>query len=405
MMAPPMYRQRAACQVAVIWIDWYAYHLARFEGLQESFGACGEVVGIELVGGIGVHQGMSFREGVPENLPVETLLPNENWGDTSRLRLSRLLWKRLSQLKPQIVLVPGYYTLPAITAALWARTHGRVSVLMTESTQQDHDRSIYKEKLKSLLIRTLFGWAVCGGNAHVRYLRTLGFLSNRIAGYYNVVGNRTLSDGVDSVRRTSAAANYNLPEQYFLYVGRLAPEKNVHGLLRAWTAYRISGGTRPLVLVGDGELASSLKQAAKISGHHDDIYFVGHKSSRELLPYFAFAGAFVLPSIREPWGLVVNEAMAAGLPVFVSSRCGCAETLVENGRNGYVFDPTCEAELIDHLHRFDRLTPEEQDHMGQSSAKRIALYSPAAFGREILRIDQQTVRTKQTADRQKAGGS
>ena len=199
-------RYQVACQAVVIWIDWYAYHLARFQGLQASFGADGEIVGIELVGGVGVHQGLTFREGRPDELPIETLLPNNDWRNASKVKLSRLLWHRLSTLNPHIVLVPGYYTLPALAAALWARWHGRVSVLMTESTEQDHARATWKEKLKSVLIRRLFDWAVTGGNAHVRYLQALRFPADRIASFYNVVGNDTLRNGVGArkeCRRTA----------------------------------------------------------------------------------------------------------------------------------------------------------------------------------------------------------
>src|SRR5207247_1792609 len=59
----------------------------------------------------------------------------------------------------------------------------------------------------------------------------------------------------------------------------------------------------------------------------------------ELPLYYARAKCFVLPSISEPWGLVVNEAMASSLPVLVSNRCGCAMDLVRHGRNGFVFNP------------------------------------------------------------------
>lgn len=188
------------------------------------------------------------------------------------------------------------------------------------------------------------------------------------------------------MRSASSAADHGLPEEYLLYVGRLSPEKNVHGLLRAWAAYRANGGHRSLLLVGDGELAGSLRTAAAATGFGENVHFAGHKSSRELWPYFAYASAFVLPSTREPWGLVVNEAMAAGLPVFVSNRCGCAENLVDNGVNGYIFDPTNEAELTELFHSFDRCSTEQQTMMGEASDRRIAAYSPDAFGMQIAEI-------------------
>ncbi len=107
------------CRVAVIWIDWYAYHLARFKGLQSAIGSGGEVRGIELVGGVGVHKGYTFRVGMPEGLPVETLRPRDSWLDTGKLSLSlRAVSAAYPTLNPAVVLVPGYYTLPAMSRPL-----------------------------------------------------------------------------------------------------------------------------------------------------------------------------------------------------------------------------------------------------------------------------------------------
>lgn len=388
-MSNPIERSPCAqrqCTAVVIWIDWYAYHVARFMGLQSAFGHSGEVVGIELVGGIGVHAGIKFREDLPPDLPIETLMPEKNWRDVNKFRVACTLWRRLSELDPEIVLVPGYYSLPAIAAALWARRNDRISVLMTESAERDHVRSVWKEKLKSILIRRLFSWAVTGGAAHVRYLRQLGFRADRIAHFYDVVGNERLREHTTTLRTISAPADHHLPSSYFLYVGRLAPEKNVEALLAAWLTYRQQGGLKSLVIVGDGPNAQSLRKTAADSSFAQHAVFAGHKSSRELLPFFAFADCFVLPSTREPWGLVVNEAMAASLPLLVSSSCGCAEDLVDVGGNGYVFDPNNIDEISGYLHLFDRIKPKALSLMRETSASRISVFSPRNFGAEISDI-------------------
>ena len=311
------------CRVAVIWIDWYAYHVARFRGLESAPSLAGHTVGIELVGGIGVHAGLKFREELPQQLAIQTLMPTTSWSNANKLELAWQLWKKLSWLKPEVVLVPGYYTLPALAAAIWARVHGAASVLMTESCAMDHVRTGWKESVKGLSMRALFGWAVTGGRLHVDYLHQLGFPADRIAGFYDVVDNDMFREGTDALRKDSNASAWNLPAQpYFLYVGRLAEEKNIVMLLRSWFAYRRNGGSWPLVLVGDGPRKEELQALVAASSFAGDVYFPGLKSSAQLLPFYAFAGCFVLPSKREPWGLVVNEAMAAKLPVVVSDRCG-----------------------------------------------------------------------------------
>lgn len=384
----------AQCRAVVIWIDWYSYHVARFKGLQAAFGFNGEVYGIELIGGVGVHKGYNFREGV-QGLPVETLCATKGWHDANKVALSVALVRRLSKLGPKLVLVPGYYTLPGIAAAIWCKTTGRISVLMTETTATDHVRKGWREKIKSILIRSLFDWAVTGGAAHDRYLLQLGFSQQRIAHFYDVVGNRRIQESVSDIRLNSSPTQHGLPDHYFLFVGRLAPEKNVIDLLDAWLAYRARGGEWSLVIAGDGPDGPALKKRLEESIYKDRVCFLGHRSARELLPVYAFATTFVLPSKREPWGLVVNEAMAANLPVIVSKHCGCAEDLVHPGQNGFVFDPAHPEMLTDQLFLMSSYSEQERTRMGHVSLTLIERYTPQNFGQQIVCIADGSVRSQE----------
>ncbi len=384
-------RTPKSCDVAVIWIDWYAYHVARFLGLEETPSLMGRVVGLELVSGVGVHPGLRFREAVPEGLAVETLMPGVSWREASKVHLAMALWRRLTFLQPRVVLVPGYYTLPAIAAALWARLHRRESVLMTESTAFDHRRNFLRELLKKTMLRVLFGWAVTGGRAHVRYLKQLGFPVERILGSYDVVNNEAISGGTAALRASTPPTDACDP--YFLFVGRLAPEKNLHTLLRSWLKYRAAGGAWPLVLAGDGPERVALRQQLQDSPYAADVHFTGLLSLEELLPQYAGAGCFVLPSSREPWGLVVNEAMAAHLPVLVSTHCGCCEDLVQDGKNGFAFAPHDEEALTALLGRMAAMPAAQRSVFGQRSGEIIAGYTPRDFGRTIASIVHKTDRT------------
>lgn len=374
------------CSVAVLWIDWYAYHLSRFRALCEHPRLKGAVVGLEMVGGEGVHRGLKFREELPAGVPVVTLFPEGNWRSVSAWKLCAAVWSQLSRQDPSTVLVPGYYNAPALTAALWAKVHRKLAVLMTESTADDHHRVWWKESLKSAAIRVLFDWAISGGKAHQRYLRRLKFDPRRIARFYDNVDNNFYREGVRACRMRSRSEDFGLPTNYFLYVGRLAEEKNIGLLLEAYLAYRRQGGTWSLVLVGDGPLKRNLLQVAEESGFSADIYFEGLKSSKDLLPYYAFSRCFVLPSKIEPWGLVVNEAMASGLPVVVSKTCGCAEDLVQEGENGYRFDPRNASELSNRLSSVEALGLNELKSLGGRSLEIISHYSPEAWAGEVARI-------------------
>jgi len=92
-------------------------------------------------------------------------------------------------------------------------------------------------------------------------------------------------------------------------------------------------------LCGDGELRPTLEAQAKGLGLAEHLHFPGFAGYDELPTFYGLAGAFIQASTVEQWGLVVNEAAAAGLPLLVSEPSGCAPELVDPGRNGFLFDP------------------------------------------------------------------
>jgi len=373
---------------AIIWIDWYSYHISRLRALAEHESLKGKIAGIELVGGCGVHAGMRFRDHARDGLPITSLFPSADWKNTGQLRLALAIWRQLRILRPDTVLIPGYYTMPALAAALWAKCHRRRSVLMSETTRADHPRAWWKEFGKRFIVQALFDAGICGGKPHARYLYQLGFSDEKVARYYDVVDNAYYKNAAEAHRSEALRPRLGLPERYFLYVGRLAPEKNVSGLLDAFAHYRSSGGPSSLVLVGDGSERSSLERQAGALGIGNCVHFAGLKKTRETTLYYALAECLVLASLREPWGLVVNEAMASGLPVIVSNRCGCAEDLVATGRNGFVFDPSHNGELSTRLLAMSDLREMERRDMGNESQRVIAEYSPVHWASEVARLIQ-----------------
>ncbi len=101
--------------------------------------------------------------------------------------------------------------------------------------------------------------------------------------------------------------------------------------------------------------------------------------------YYGLASAFVLPSVKEAWGLVVNEAMAAGLPVMVSVTAGCRSDLVQDGANGFLFDPWDVNDIAGAMRRMEHLPEEARAAMGQRSRRIISAWSPKRFADGLLR--------------------
>ena len=121
-----------------------------------------------------------------------------------------------------------------------------------------------------------------------------------------------------------------------LYVSKFERRKRPGDLLTAYARLRAEGIAAQLVLVGSGPLEGDLKRRV-IDANIPDVIFPGFLNQAELPAVYAASDLFVLPSVNEPWGLVVNEAMCAGLPIVLSEEIGCAADLVQDGVNGATF--------------------------------------------------------------------
>ena len=141
-----------------------------------------------------------------------------------------------------------------------------------------------------------------------------------------------------------------------------------------------------LVLCGDGPQAALVDAAIRQSGHAEAVHRPGFLQADALARWYAPAGAFVLPSLSEPWGLVVNEAASTGLPLLVSNRAGCAATLVPEfeGSTGAQFDPLDIEEMCQKLLWMSLLPEAERRSMGERAAETVSSWGPDRFAQGTL---------------------
>jgi len=250
---------------------------------------------------------------------------------------------------------------------------------------------------------------------------------------YDAVDNEYFSKGAEEVRSPRKAAEqqrgeqssvvrgqYGLPENYFLASARFVEKKNLPRLIEAYARYRkmvdnglqdnkttgpsvvsspvvsspspVVGGPvvsgRPsapwsLVLLGDGPLKSDLCHLISDLGLQHSVLLPGFKQYPDLPAYYGLASAFIHASTTEQWGLVVNEAMASGLPVLVSNRCGCAQDLVREGVNGFTFDPYNVEEMANVMLRLTETPKHRLTEMGDASRQLISAWGPERFARGL----------------------
>ncbi len=367
--------QVAQPRLAILWVHFGPYHLARLRALRQR---C-PVTAIEFASG---QQTYGWQSDMSEEVIT---LSDTAYESVSFHRALRRLWSTLNEASPDVLFIPGYREPLALAAALWGKVHGRTNVLMSDSTAFDQPRSPWREKLKTSLTQCLFQKAFVSGKRAARYLR---FLSSRPLLFeegYDVVDNVYFASRIADIHAAHCPDGQNRP---FLFVGRLVAAKNVHLLLDAFAAYRCRGGKRILKIVGHGPLESSLKVSAAQGDLANFVNFSGFQPYDSMPEWYARAGCLILPSNSEPWGLVVNEAMASGLPVIVSDRCGCVDDLVEDGRNGYVFPAGSPEALTARMLAIDALREEELKVMGSRSQEIIAHFSLETWCDAVLRLTQ-----------------
>jgi 1,2-diacylglycerol 3-alpha-glucosyltransferase len=319
------------------------------------------------------------------------LFPDRSWSAIGGKEMAGRLRSCLNDLNPSLVCINGWSFGGSLAALAWCLSHKVPAIVMSESTAMDEPRRWWKEAIKQRLVG-LCSAALVGGTRHREYLRVLGAHPDRIFTAYDVVDNEHFRRGAEEARRLERQTRerLGLPARYFMACSRFTPKKNIAGLLRGYALYRrLAGpGAWSLVIIGEGELRDELLALRGRLGLEAHVQFPGSRSYRDLPAYYGLAAAFVHASTAEQWGLVVNEAMASGLPVLVSDRCGCATDLVEPGVNGFLFDPY-DAQALAAVMREVAAEGRDRRAMGRASEAVIARWSPDRFA-ENLRHAAQT---------------
>jgi glycosyltransferase involved in cell wall biosynthesis len=301
--------------------------------------------------------------------------------DTGSLSLtspiSRGILGRLRRGRFDAVWVHGYASINSLHTILAANYLGIPVLLRAESWLADRARSRSKLAVKAaffhLLGKGIDAVLPIGRHNSAYWQQYFGEAMPQFLMPY-AVDNAAFRTRADASRPQLAALRAELrltPEQpVILFASKLQQRKHADHLVEAYKRLceRSPAGERPaLVIVGDGEERARLE--AQCAGL-DAVRFAGFRNQGELPAFFALASVFVLPSRHEPWGLIVNEAMAAGCAVIVSSDVGSAADLVTNGVEGYVY-PVGDIEALTHALERIFATAGAASRMGADAQRRM----------------------------------
>ena len=267
------------------------------------------------------------------------------WSKEVPIHLNWDLWRELRRYKPDIVITSGYDAPAYWEAFLYCKLFKKKYVLWNGTTLL----SVGSTKgligrMKQVIIKGADRYVTYGTKA-AEYLEYMGAPRERIHVGVNTVDMEWYRRKVAEVRSTDAfdRERSKYPTLLMLYVGRLPKQKGVKQVLRALCKLRDSD--IGLLIVGSGPQEEELTRFSQSQNVHN-VYFEGFHQQEDIPHYYALADVLILPTLREVWGLVINEALASGLYVLCSNLAGAGYDVVLEEWNGTLFDPSSIEEVV-----------------------------------------------------------
>lgn len=309
----------------------------------------------------------------PSNISREMheCAPEVKWIDLSVCNSLPKIVAELSNPVPDVYLCAGWARPFPNVIAKFLKAHGCITIVGVDTPW----RGDFRQRAHMLISRfTLkrkydYGWAA--GLSQQKHLYKLGYDAGHVKiGFY--------SADVERFCKIANLGHVDTPH-VFLYVGRYAPVKNMHRMESAFlrACEQCPQSDWRMVCIGGGELWDARTV-------HKRIAHLGYKTPVELQNYIQGCGCAVVPSVYEPWGVVVHEFAAAALPILCSNRVNSSERFVRDGVNGYLFDPYEEGDLTNKFVKIMNATPHELHQMRKASSELGNAYTPDLWAESLL---------------------
>lgn len=302
------------------------------------------------------------------------VLFNKNYEAIKNWEFAKSIFHALNNIGPDVVFIPGWSAIEARLSLLWCHLRQVKRVLLSDSSEFDFQRNVIKELVKKAIV-SQFHAAFVAGTPHSNYVNSLGMPKNVILTGYDVVDNNYFNN------QGSKSYQY---KGYILASGRFLDRKNFELLIEAYAIYRnVVKDPKNLVLCGSGVLAKKIKDTVSKLNLEEFVLFPGFLQYKELPQYYSNASVFIIPSTSEQWGLVINEAMASGLPILSSKKCGAHFDLVKEGGNGFTFSPLIKEDISDKLVMFHELDKDTKRSFSKKSLDIISHWTTQKFSNNL----------------------
>ena len=297
--------------------------------------------------------------------------------DISNKKIDSFYKKNIALIKPDAIISVGWADRSYQRLLIYANSKKIPCVIVSDSiikTEKNKRRFFLKEILKKIILRG-YSSAFVAGKESKEYLMKLGFKKEKIFYPWDVVDNVFF----ETLTSKSKKSKY----KYFLCVSRLLERKNLFNLIKSFSNYQKEGGIWGLKIIGSGNLYLKLKKYSEKIKNNENIEIINWLQISDLVNYYKNASAFILPSYFYNWGLVVNEAIASGLPCIVSQNCGCAVDLIRNNETGFIFNPNNNYELQKYMEEVENLTKDEHLKMVSLARNNLKNYDLDIFSKNF----------------------
>ena len=244
------------------------------------------------------------------------------------------LWKLLRSERPNKIIVSGFSS-ATMMVFLWRILTGTKYIIWSGSIEKENRNSTILRTLQRKFLCSLASAFVVYGSKAKEYLQKYGAKENKIAVAINTVDTDFFHTETARLRNENKKIDSPIT---FTYLGYLVPRKNVMLLLETIKIVSKSRTNFQLDIIGEGSSKADLEKYVQENELSSIIKFHGFKQKEELPAFFAKSNALLFQTDFDIWGLVLNEAMAAGIPCLSSINAGATFDLIQNGVNGYAVD-------------------------------------------------------------------
>ncbi|NHM01095.1 glycosyltransferase [Flavobacterium difficile] len=277
-------------------------------------------------------------------------------------------------LQPQLILVSGRMDKSYLTLAAYAKKKKCIVVGNSDNQFLGSLKNYISIFFSFYLYKRYFTHMQVPGSLQYRFCRLLGYQKEKII-FPQYTADVSLFEAAYLQTKTKRVY------KKILFIARLESVKGIALLLKVHRElYSSQQITTPLVVVGSG----SLQQKLNLS--YPGITYYPFMSQKEIVTLLDEIQYFCLPSLYEPWGVVLHEAAAAGLPIVTTSVCGAASTFVTPTANGFVIAPNSEKELKEAMLAMHAKSNEEIKKMGEISYQLSKKITPEMWGTSLMQL-------------------